>query len=189
MEFIFHFGAQRSKLFLLWIIWLNLPAGKSRECMTSLQISCPDRNIFTRGGIRSTPGGFCGTGHSCCVCVCVLCTLLHAFQGALWHNKGGACHSPPTKESLHSACSWTSLHSSTNFVSQLTFGEKVGPLVRASGPLASCAGVCHTRAQRSHPLTSLPPGAAAYFLASPSPPPPPSSRSEAETVPQFGNWK
>ena len=85
------------------------------------------------------------------VCVCV-CSLLHAFQGALWHNKGGACHSPPTKESLHSACSWTSLHWSTNFVSQLTFGEKVGPLVRASGPLASCGGVCRTRGTPVTPI-------------------------------------
>ena len=82
MEFIFHFGAQRSKLFLLWIIWLNLPAGKSRECMTSLQISCSDRNIFTRGGIRSTPGGFCGTGHSCCVCA-AYCMLFRAHYGTI----------------------------------------------------------------------------------------------------------
>ena len=71
-----------SRLRLLWIIWLNLPAGKSRECMTSLQISCSDRNIFTRGGISSTPGGFCGTGHSCCVCA-AYCMLFRAHYGRI----------------------------------------------------------------------------------------------------------
>ena len=125
-----------SRLRFLWII---SAAGKGRECMTSLQISCSDRNIFTSGGIRSTPGGFCGTGHSCCVCA-PYCMLFRAHYGGI-REVGKACHKPATKESPHSG-SWTSLHWRTNCVSQLTFGEKVGPLmvggrdVEASGPLA-----------------------------------------------------
>ena len=125
-----------SRLRFLWII---SAAGKGRECMTSLQISCSDRNIFTSGGIRNTPGGFCGTGHSCCVCA-PYCMLFRAHYGGI-REVGKACHKPATKESPHSG-SWTSLHWRTNCVSQLTFGEKVGPLmvggrdVEASGPLA-----------------------------------------------------
>ena len=48
--------------------------------------------------LRGLPARFAGTGHSCCECVLhTVCTLLHAFQGALWHNKPGACHPRPPK--------------------------------------------------------------------------------------------
>ena len=103
--------------------------------------------------------------------VCV-CRLLHAFQGALWHNKPGACQNQPTKESPHSG-SWTSLHWRTNFVSQLTFGEKVGPQVDLWRAVVECV-VALGGAQRSHPLTSLP---------SLYPTFPPTSPGEAETGP------
>ena len=115
--------------------------------MTSLQISCSDRNIFTSVGIRSTPGGFCRTGHSCCVCA-PFCMLFRAHYGGI-REVGKACHKPATKESPHSG-SWTSLHWRTNCVSQLTFGEKVGPLVDGGKWTFCVAGGAHW----SHPLTS-----------------------------------
>ena len=135
--------------------------------MTSVQISCPDRNIFTRG-IGSTPGGFRGTGHSCCVCA-AYCMLFRAHYGTI-----SLARMP---EPAHQRVATFRLLDVAALAHEFRFPIDLWRKSwTSSGPLASSGGVCYcTRgAQRSHPLTSLPSLYPSF---------PPTSPGEAETGP------